>query len=245
MPALLAMLLVSVLSLLAGYYFAQQQAFTGKVAFYQQSLTTMYQRQAGNLPAGAVLFFGDSHIQGLAVTAVSPKAVNFGIGHQQLRQLASTLAGYPLLNQANKIVIGVGINDLLQQRTDVAADVAAALVQLFKTLQCCRHKVWLLGLLPVNEIRLKRPGLNQQVLAFNEQLRQAAADAGVKLIELYPIFADPQGQLANRFDLADGLHLNQQGYQLLTQQITRSLPQPPPPWHEEQRTLKKRDADET
>lgn len=243
MPALLAMLLVSVLSLLAGYYFAQQQAFTGKVAFYQQSLTTMYQRQAGNLPAGAVLFFGDSHIQGLAVTAVSPTAVNFGIGHQQLRQLASTLAGYPLLHQANKIVIGVGINDLLQQRTDIAASV----VQLFKALQCCRQKVWLLGLLPVNETRLNMPGLSQQVLAFNEQLRQAAAHAGVQYIELYPIFADPQGQLANRFDLADGLHLNQQGYQLLIQQLTRSLPglEPKKPWHEEQSALKKRGTDET
>lgn len=216
----LALLVLPLLTALACRYYFHQQAADDKVLFYQQSLEVMYQRQAQNLPAGAVVFLGDSQIQGLAVTAISPKAVNFGIGHQQLQRLAKQISDYPGLTQTEKIVIGIGINDLLH-----APDLepATAIAQLINGLQCCRSKVLLLGVLPVNEATLQRPGLNLRIVQFNQQLQSAAQAAGMNFLELYPLFAAPNDGMRPGYDLGDGLHLSPTGYELLIQQIKTSL----------------------
>lgn len=194
--------------------------FQQSVLFYQDTLEIMYQRQAQNLPAGSIVFLGDSQIQGLAVTAISPNAVNFGIGHQQLQRLAKKINDYPGLAQTEKIVIGIGINDLLHT-PDVAP--GQAIAQLVKGLSCCRNKVLLLGVLAVNEKTLQRPGLNQRIVEFNRQLQSAAQAAGMSFLDLYPLFTAPRDGMRPAYDLGDGLHLNPTGYEILIQQIKNSL----------------------
>ncbi len=180
----------------------------------------MYQRQAQNLPADAILFFGDSHIQGLAVTAIAPNAVNFGIGDQQLQRLANHISDYPGLELAGKIVIGIGINDLLhapQMQPDTA------IKQLVDALQCCRNKVVLLSVLPVNEIKRQRPGLNKRIAAFNQRIKGAALQAAINYVDYYTAFIGENGELAPHYDLGDGLHLNPAGYEVMIQQIKSGL----------------------
>lgn len=213
------LLLPLITALLCRFYF-HQQAPKDKVQFFQQSLETMYQRQAQNLPPGSVLFFGDSQIQGLSVTAISPKAVNFGIGHQQLQRLAQTISNYPGLTHADKIVIGIGINDLLQA---TLSEPEKVIRQLLDALRCCSDKVVLLSVFPVNEIRLQKPGFNQQIQQFNQQLKAAALVAGVRFIDSFTVFADSNGQLAALYDLGDGLHLNATAYMQLIRLITAGL----------------------
>src|SRR5262245_21550491 len=48
----------------------------------------------GNVPDGSVLFFGDSLVQGLCVVAVTPNAVNFGIGGDTTAGLLDRLPHY-------------------------------------------------------------------------------------------------------------------------------------------------------
>lgn len=218
----LALLLLPVLTALACRYYFHQQAAKDKVEFYQQSLEIMYQRQAQNLPAGSLLFFGDSQIQGLAVTAISPKAVNFGIGHQQLRQLAQTISNYPGLARADKIIIGIGINDLLQA---TVPEPEQAIAKLLTALQCCSDKVVLLSVLPVNETTLGKPGLNQRITRFNQHFKAAALTAGTRYIELSDTYADGGGHLSANYDLGDGLHLSRAGYAAMIQQIKSELQQ--------------------
>jgi lysophospholipase L1-like esterase len=218
----IALLILPLLTALSCRSYFHQQSAKDKVQFYQESLEIMYKRQAQNLPADAVLFFGDSHIQGLAVTAVSPKAVNFGIGHQQLQRLSVNINGYHGLVQAEKIIIGIGINDLLNA-PEFKPD--AAIAQLLNSLQCCLTKVVLLSALPVNEIKLQKPGLNKIISVFNQQVQETALTAGFSYIELGPAFVDHSGQLAPKYDLGDGLHLNPAGYQLLIDQLKNELKQ--------------------
>lgn len=216
----LGLVLLPILTALACRFYYHQQAAADKSLFYQNSLDVMYQRQAQNLPADAILFFGDSHIQGLAVTAIAPNAVNFGIGGQQLQRLANHISDYPGLELAGKIVIGIGINDLLHA-PDVSIDIAIA--RLVKALQCCSSKVLLLSVLPVNEATLQKPGLNQSIKALNQQLKTAAQQAGFIYVDSYSSFINQYEQLSSGYDLGDGLHLNPAGYKLLIQNIKSGI----------------------
>ncbi len=218
--SLLAVLLLPVLTALACRAYFHQQAAADKVEFYLQSLDVMYQRQAQNLPKGSILFFGDSHIQGLSVTAISPKAVNFGVGHLQLQRLAQNIERYPNLKHAEKIVIGIGINDLLQHEF-LQQD--AAIADLLTALQCCSTKVVLLSVLPVDEVTLNQPGMNKKIIALNQKLKSAALQTGATYLELYPEFLDDQGQLALSYNLGDGLHLNPIGNQLFIELLRNKV----------------------
>ncbi|MCT7996175.1 SGNH/GDSL hydrolase family protein [Laspinema sp. C5] len=52
---------------------------------------------------------------------------------------------------------------------------------------------------------------NDRIRDINRQLAAIASEEGVEFLDLYPLFADSQGNL--RLDLTtDGLHLNDQGY---------------------------------
>ncbi|MBD2576791.1 lysophospholipase [Oscillatoria sp. FACHB-1406] len=54
---------------------------------------------------------------------------------------------------------------------------------------------------------------NQRIQGINDELRKIAESENVMYLNLYPIFANQQGQL--KMDLStDGLHLNQRGYAL-------------------------------
>ncbi len=182
----------------------------------------MYLRQSQNLPAGAIVFLGDSQIQGLAVTAISPNSVNFGIGHQQLQHLVKRISYYTDLEHADHIVIGIGINDLLH-KADFEPETAIA--QLINALRCCRNKVILLSVLPVDELKLHRPGLNQRIIEFNQRLQRAAQAADINFLNLYPSFAAKHGGMLPKYDLGDGLHLNPAGYLMMIRLIKTTLQQ--------------------
>lgn len=201
---------------------SQKTEFSQKVFFYQNSLEIMYKRQAQNLPAGTVIFFGDSQIQGLAVTAVSPQAANFGIGHQQMRHLSKNISGYAGLLHAERLVIGIGINDLLLV-PDLKAD--QTISGLVTSLKCCLHKTAILSVLPVNEKTLQKPGLNRRIIEFNKQIEIAAKHFGFLYIDIFTSFADENTGIAYKYDLGDGLHLNPTGYDLLIQKLKTAIQQ--------------------
>lgn len=52
---------------------------------------------------------------------------------------------------------------------------------------------------------------NRRIRELNKQLAQIATEEGVKYLDLYPLFADNQGNLRTELT-SDGLHLSQLGY---------------------------------
>lgn len=52
---------------------------------------------------------------------------------------------------------------------------------------------------------------NERIRRLNKELAAIAAEQGVEYLDLYPLFADSQGNLPMSFS-TDGLHLNPQGY---------------------------------
>lgn len=69
-------------------------------------------------PAGAVVFLGDSHTQGLAVEAVEAGALNYGIGGQDTRHLAEAIPHLQAVKRARLVVLLIGSNDLPAQDPD-------------------------------------------------------------------------------------------------------------------------------
>ena len=80
-------------------------------SFYY-SMLAYHQRLDRNIKDNAVLFLGDSLIQGLAVSSVTPYAVNYGIGHDTTEGLINRLPLYNSLHKVKLIVLEIGHNDL-------------------------------------------------------------------------------------------------------------------------------------
>lgn len=118
------------------------------------------------------------------------------------------------------IFIMIGINDLLK---GIGDDTVLANQQLIVRYLKETHptaKIILQSILPHSGNRATWEGRdrlrslpNRRIRAINEQLEDIAESEGVFYLNLYPLFADEQGQLKSEFS-TDGLHLNRQGYAL-------------------------------
>ena len=64
------------------------------------------------IPKGAMLFFGDSLVQGLELESLHRYPVNFGITGDTTAGLLRRLKEYQSLNIADAVVLESGVNDL-------------------------------------------------------------------------------------------------------------------------------------
>ena len=71
-----------------------------------------HKRMDGNIPDDSTIFIGDSLTQSLAVSAISPRSVNYGIGNDTLIGVLKRIGEYKSIYRSSMIVIAVGINDL-------------------------------------------------------------------------------------------------------------------------------------
>lgn len=151
------------------------------------------------VPSGSVVFLGDSITQSLAVSAVSPVAVNYGISGQRADQLLQYIGSYGALNRARAVVVMVGTNDVRQGRGDSLPD-------LYRSI---------LSAIPSHvPVILSGPAGN---------MPQAVSAAGQAcLSDPRCVFVDasamPPGSL-----LPDGLHLSSSGYAAWAEKLRSAL----------------------
>lgn len=92
-----------------------------------REMRSVLQWRDATTPAGAAIFLGDSLTERLAVSAVEPGAVNFGIGRTRTDQLFIPEAA----KRARRIYLLIGTNDFMQGRAEGIearlAGIAAAL----------------------------------------------------------------------------------------------------------------------
>lgn len=79
-------------------------------------MQNVHKRTDPHVPAGAVIFFGDSITQSLTASSVAPLAVNYGISGQRSDQLLRSMKGYASMSRASAVVVMIGTNDLHQGR---------------------------------------------------------------------------------------------------------------------------------
>ena len=185
-----------------------------------QSLITMYQRVDKNVGPASVIFIGDSLIQGLAVSEISPKAVNFGIGHDTTEGVLQRLPYYQSIQQAKALIIAVGFNDLKKM------DNLTLLANYDAILGAINDNVAIVisALHPMDEQLVNHAHItNQRIRAINLQLAEKAdAKANIYFSSVYAKLSK-NGRLDSRYHIGDGIHLNKQGNDLWIAQLREDL----------------------
>lgn len=175
---------------------------------YERRLLNHQLAQDQRLAPGALLFFGDSHLQALPLGRW-PAAHNFGIGGESTERLAQRLPRFASLAQARTLVLSSGSNDLLEGRT---AQAAAASWR--KVLDAVPAGVPVLCLeTPVNP---QRPAQAEAQRALN------AVVAGLCRQRHHPVLSGALFDGDQHF-AADGLHLNAAGSLRWLEHIHRAL----------------------
>lgn len=201
------------------------QRVSARFGFATQELPGHYQAMADfqdrvdqNVLAQSVLFIGDSHIQGLAVSAVSARAVNFGIGGDTTVGVMKRLRNYRSLKSAKAVVLAVGFNDLRFRSNDKIVENLREILAFFDE----RVKVVLCAVIPVGE--KEHEAFNERISNLNAALENSAKRHGnVIYLDSFTELLTAQGYLPATYHLPDAIHLSERGYAHWISRLTNSL----------------------
>lgn len=189
------------------------------VTHYMASMNTMHARVDKNTPENALIFIGDSLVQGLSVISIRPGSVNFGIGHDTVNGVLQRSKNYQSIKKSSAVIISIGINDLTKKTVRETIDeYKIMLEQLNKIPRLYIHEV-----LPIDSKKIGFD-LQKKITLFNEELFKLTADFdSITLLESSRSFIDLKGDLKSHLHLGDGLHLNKSGYEVWIRQLKQQL----------------------
>ena len=177
-----------------------------------------HSRMDGNMPDGAVVFIGDSHIQGLCVSAIVPSSVNYGIGGDTTAGVLQRLPNYKSIGRASAVVIAIGINDMkFRSNEEILHNYSAIAGQIPENIPVIFSAV-----LPIDEeARDDWQGRNQdRIRSLNSELENLTREyENYFFVDGGALLTDAQGNLADEFHDGDGLHLNSKGNAIWIQQL--------------------------
>lgn len=185
-------------------------------------MLTYFGRMQSNVPAGSIPVIGDSITQAMAVNAIHPACLNFGIGGDTMRSLLGHI-NFPMMHNAGAAVIMIGINDLADETARYGGSQAIADVNYMWD---DRLAPWMTGKWVVCAITPVSEGLfsgasNSSINAVNAHLEaKFSGNPNVQFVNVNAQLA-PTGQLA--YHIGDGLHLNGAGYDILRPAIKAAL----------------------
>ena len=175
------------------------------------------------IPAGAIVFVGDSHFQLFPVNDFIPlpNVVNRGIGGDVSLGVLQRL-GQILQYKPRKIVLEVGVNDILQGLP--TTQILKNYNQIISKIKAVspETKIYIVSLLPTGWYTNSNVPAEIAILKVNQQLC-SIKDPYVNYINCYDSLVDENGCLDVRFDCGDRLHLNYEGYKVLTNQVNETL----------------------
>ena len=187
--------------------------------FYEDMLGSQLQLDS-SVEAGSVIFLGDSITQGLNVAAVTHPAINYGIGMDTSLGLLQRIPQYQSLANASKIVVAIGVNDLMR----TSRNNAGTLENYQRILESLPEGVPVLiqAIFPVDE-RQGMTGTNSRIRALNQSLKTLAESRNAAYLDLEGKFANAEGNLKHELHAGDGLHLSAQGYRLWIDELIAQL----------------------
>lgn len=191
---------------------------------YQQWVALLAQEArvaAQNKPDNLYVLLGDS------ISLWFPKEL-LPIGRTWLNQGISGETTLGLLRRLSSLdetepkalFVMIGINDLLKGISDDTVLANQRLIVRYLKQTHPNSTIVLQSILPHGGERATWEGRdrllalpNQRIQAINDELKKIAESENVMYLNLYPLFANEQGQLKMGLS-TDGLHLNQHGYAL-------------------------------
>lgn len=171
---------------------------------------------------GRLYIFGDSHLKGLDVNGIIPRALQLSIGGDTAATLSRRIGDYRGLEKATGFVIAIGQNDLHFRDPE---EVRPYIVQIMSHLPRSRP-VLMFASLPVDENTAVKTKTNVRIRELNAVLYE--------ICEQYPectataapsVFLDQSGNASPKYFLEDGVHLSLSGMQQWSETITAALKQ--------------------
>lgn len=162
-----------------------------------------------------IIFFGDSLTeQGkwseLLADYTDKPIYNLGIGGDTtngILERIDTVIDF----EPDQLFLSIGINDFGNEGKTVDEVLVNYRLILDKLASGIPNtEIYVQNLLPVNNQEYSRVD-NQDLMAFNEQLKQLVSEYDFQYIDLYSQFINLENQLKPEYT-NDGLHLNRQGY---------------------------------
>lgn len=181
---------------------------------------------------GQTVLFGDSITEIFnsyelfyAFSQTSKQAVyNRGISGDTCDRLLERLECNALNINPKNLVILIGTNDIgIGLPTEYTLNNIKEILQRTQKL-CPNTNIVLQAIYPVNshlsiiarQMVSKRS--NKKILAINEELHKIALDSKVQWLDLTNVLSDEKGRLAKEYSF-DGLHLNAQGFEIVSENI--------------------------
>lgn len=201
------------------------------ISYFRPSTTSSYyvekQTLFDNLPqtSNSIYFLGDSLTDGCEWNELlaNPNIKNRGISGDTTEGVLNRL-NQVTQSKPQKIFLMIGINDFFNNiQANQILDNYQKVVKTIKT-NSPNTKIYIESLLPLNFNldKSKRGFNNQDILSFNNQLKNLSDNSNIFYIDLYSAFLDTSGQLNKQYTL-DGIHLNGQGYLVWKNQLTTYL----------------------
>ena len=184
------------------------------------ALVTFHERVLGNAEDGFIAVLGDSHVQGLAVHRLHPRAVNLGIGRDTTAGVIQRLPRYGPLSRAAAMVLAIGLNDLeFLNEQETAAGVADILRALPAGLPVVCSAV-----LPVAADAPGRENYAARITELNRRIQAVcAADSRCRFVDAGPRLVDESAALAPEYHVGDGVHLSPRGAELWIELLREGL----------------------
>lgn len=191
---------------------------------YQQWVALLQQEAevaATQKPQHLSVLLGDSLSLWFPAQVLPPKRnwLNQGISGETSAGLLDRLA---LIDrtQPEVIFVLIGINDLIRGATDETILANQRLILRYLRQVHPQAKIVMQSILPHGGDKVTWEGRdrllaipNSRILALNEQIKAIAKEEGGIYLDLYPLFADTNGNLNPELS-SDGLHLSLQGYKI-------------------------------
>lgn len=172
------------------------------------TMLAFHKRVDKHIPDNSVLFIGDSLTQGLAVSAIFPQSVNFGIGQDTSFGVITRLPHYSSIPRSKLVVIAIGVNDLSRRGNNEIIENYREIIGLIPE----KIPILFSAILPINEIASNRAGDNIRIERVNKVLKEICLNNHkLYFINTSKSFVDSKGNLSSGYHSGDGVHLNSLG----------------------------------
>jgi len=175
--------------------------------------------------SGAVLVLGDSIVEGALWPAwCGSPPLNAGVSGAGALALDDFAAGW-LDRSFDAIIVATGVNDAARNRPIARTVFREALAHVLDKARAKAGKVFVATILPVEKHGVLGEAHfdNDLIAAFNQEIRSLAADRGVELIELYPLFVEQGGSAMKPGATLDGVHLTAESYRVWLGEVSRAV----------------------
>lgn len=187
---------------------------------YYRETVAYHLRVDKNVPVGAHLFVGDSHVQGLCVPCVTRLGINFGIGADTTVGVAHRLAQYASVQRAQSVFLSVGVNDLKYRSvSELLQNYSALIDTLPEAADVFVNAVW-----PVNpNIDARWRAYPEKINRLNQQLERLCGERdNCRYFDVTNELKDSAGYLRVDLQVGDAIHLNHKGYSLVIAMLKKA-----------------------